>query len=147
MNAPRQGADSLGRAAAGSSVFERSGYRFARRKRVKTRIWSFGSDSIRTEALVGFARGGGAADGLAAERTGLVHRGFEIGLAVAKGDPALADRHAPIGFAVASTIHRDQLGGRALDLDHLVDQDLAATVHGDEIGRAIALAGDHDDAA
>ena len=26
------------------SVFERSGHRFARRKRVKTRIWSFGSD-------------------------------------------------------------------------------------------------------
>src|SRR6266496_4590077 len=35
------------------SVFERSGHRFARRKRVKTRTWSFGSGSVRTEALDG----------------------------------------------------------------------------------------------
>ena len=33
----------------GQSVFERSGYRLASRKRVKTKAWSLGSDSIGTE--------------------------------------------------------------------------------------------------
>ena len=36
---------------------------------------------------------------------------------------------------------------RALDLDLAVDQHLAGTVHRDEIGGAVALAGDDDDAA
>src|SRR5882672_11494128 len=43
------------------SVFKRSGHRFAWRKRVKTRIWSFGSDSIRTESLEYGARRGAIA--------------------------------------------------------------------------------------
>ena len=35
---------------------------------------------------------------------GLVDRRFEVGLAVAQGDPALADRHAAIGFALDAAV-------------------------------------------
>ena len=108
-----------------------------------------GSDSIRTEkALVRrFGCRGAAACGLTAERTGLVDRRLEVGIAVAERHPPLANRHAAIGFAFDAAIDRDHLIGRAFDLDNAIHQNLAAAVHGNEIGRAIALAGHHDDPA
>src|SRR6202011_1216700 len=88
-----------------------------------------------------------AAAGLAAQRAGLVDRRLEVVVAVAKRHPALADRPAAPGLAVDPAIDRDQLLGRALDLDEAVHQDFAGAVHGDEIGGAVALAGNDDDAA
>ena len=68
-------------------------------------------------------------------------------LAVAKRHAPLANRHAAIGLAFDAAIDGDDLIGRTFDLDDAVDQDLAAAVHRNEIGRAVALAGHHDDAA
>ena len=84
------------------------------------------------------------AAGLAAERTSLIHRRFEIGLAVAKGNPPLANRQAAIRLAFDTAIHRDKLIGRPFDLNDTVDQDLAAAIHRNEIGRAVTLAGQND---
>ncbi len=59
----------------------------------------------------------------------------------------MANRHAAIRLAFDAAIDRDNLVGGALDLNDAVDQDLAAAVHRNEIGRAVALAGHHDDPA
>src|SRR5689334_5954487 len=69
----------------------------------KRKNWSFGSDSIRTDkrsvcrSVCRSICFGPSAAGLTAERAGLVDCGLEVGLAVAEGDAALADRHAAIG--------------------------------------------------
>src|SRR4051794_22328459 len=102
------------------------------------------ADAFRTVSSLAAARRAGS---LAGERAGLIDSGLEVGLAVAKGDAALADRHAAIGFPLDAAIDGDELIGRAFDLDLAVHQHLAVAVHGDEIGRAVALAGDDDDAA
>src|ERR1700736_542772 len=76
----------------------------------------------------------GAAAGLAAERTSLIDGRFEIALAIAKGNPPLANQQAAIRLAFDAAIHRDKLVGGAFDLNDAVDQDLAAAVHRYEIG-------------
>src|SRR3954454_16759451 len=100
----------------------------------------------RRRSVLRLPRGGGAAAGLAAERAGLFDGRLEIALAVAERHPALANRLAGIGFAFDAAIDGDELVGRAFDLDDAVHQNLAAAVQRDEIGGAIALAGDDDDA-
>src|SRR5437868_87768 len=87
------------------------------------------------------------ARGLAGERAGLVDRRLEVVVAVAEGDPALADRRTAIGFAFNAAVDGDEPFGRTLDLNLAVHQHVAGAVHGDEIGRAVALAGDDDNAA
>src|ERR1035437_10390401 len=93
---------------------------------------------------VGLACRRGAAAGLTAERTGLIHRRLEVGLAVTERNPPLADRHAAIGLALDPAIDRDQLVGGAFDLDDAVHQALAGAVHGNKMGRAVAPAGPDD---
>src|SRR3954462_13323049 len=102
------------------------------------------ADALRTVSSLAAARRPG---GRAGERAGLIDGGLEVGLAVAKGNTALADRHAAIGFPLDAAIDGDELIGRAFDLNLAVHQYFAVAIHGDEIGRAIALAGDDDDAA
>jgi len=93
------------------------------------------------------ARRRGGTGGRTVEAAGLVDRGLEVAVAVAERHPALADRHAAIGFALDAAIDGDELIARAFDLNLTIHQHLAVAVHGDEIGRAVTLAGDDDDAA
>src|SRR5947207_10213705 len=53
------------------------------------------------------------AAGVAVGRTGLIDRRFEIALAVAKGNPPLANRQAAIRLAFDAAIYSDKLVGRA----------------------------------
>jgi hypothetical protein len=54
--------------------------------------------------------------GVAALRESLlIDRRFEIALAVAKGNPPLANRQAAIRLAFDAAIHSDKLVGRAFD--------------------------------
>src|SRR3954453_13077513 len=102
---------------------------------------------VRQRSIGRLARRRRDAGGLVGERAALLDRRPEIEIAVAERDPALADRHTAVGFAIDAAIDGDRPITRAFDLDLAVYQHLAAAVHGDEIGRAVALAGDHDDAA
>ena len=77
----------------------------------------------------------------------MIERRFEISVAVAQRDASLTNRHAAIGFAFGSAIDGNEPVGRPFDLDHAVHQHFAAAVHGDEICRSIALAGDNNDTA
>ena len=57
----------------------------------------------RASRSVGLAGGGGtAAARLIIERSGLIHGGFEILLAVAERNAALAGRHTAIGLAIGA---------------------------------------------
>ena len=90
---------------------------------------------------------GGAATGLTVKSAGLIARSPEEGFTIAKRNPPLANRHAAIRLAFDAAKDRDNLVGGAFDLNDAVHQDLAGTVHGNEIGRAVAFAGDDDDPA
>src|ERR1700741_3791770 len=119
---------------------------------VETRRWE-GKAPAATPAAAGTSNiclvlGGvlcSAAGGLVVERAGLAECRCEVFVLIAERHAALADRHAAIGLSLDAAIDRDQPIGRPFDLDRAVDQHLAAAVHGDEIGRAIALAGDDHD--
>ena len=88
---------------------------------------------------VGFGARTGAAAGIAAQRTGLVHGVVEVVVAVAQCHATLALRDAAVGFAVDPAIDGDEPVARAFDLDLPIDQDLAAAVERDEVGGTIAL--------
>src|SRR5437763_1601470 len=79
---------------------------------------------------------------LTAQCTCLFERRPEEFVAVAKRDARLADRQAAPGLAFDAAIDGDDRIGRAFDHDDPLQQDLAVAVHGDQIGRAITLAGD-----
>src|SRR5690242_13620155 len=90
---------------------------------------------------------GGRPARLRAQAIGLLADRLEIGIAIAKRHAALTDWRAAIGLTIDATVHRDKCLGRTFDLDLTVHQDLAETVHGDEICGAVALPGHHDDTA
>ena len=60
---------------------------------------------------------------------------------------AAAENQSAMGDAFDTAIDRDNLVGGAFDLNDPVHQDLAGTVHGNEIGRTVAFAGYDDDPA
>src|ERR1700760_941432 len=77
--------------------------------------------------------------GLAAQGTSLVHRRFEVVVAIAKRNAALTHRHATVGFSVDAAIDRDELIGRTFDLDQPVDKNPARAIHRNEVGGPVTL--------
>src|SRR5215470_1088722 len=88
----------------------------------------------------------GSALSLADAAAGLRHRRVEECRRVAERDATFAFRRATVGLAFDAAINDNDVG-RASHLNHLVHQQRAAAVEGNEIRRAVALAGDDQETA
>ena len=80
--------------------------------------------------------------GLVVADDNLAHRLIEEFRHVTERQPALAFRRAAIGFAVGAAVDHDGAVVRSFHFDVLLGQHGAALVDDDEIGRAVALAGE-----